>query len=247
MKGIIKTALASSALIASSLASASVVVNYNSNAAAGEAAFMAFLAGPTVVEDFDSLGSVHTDGGTDQNSWEGHAASYSTNVGTFSLVTAGQGGSNLHNDHLMIESRATGEYGRQVLADSDQDFWLDSNDAKVVTWDFDNPATTGMNAFGFFMADASDIGATLTLLFDDGTYSDAYAISPYLASGNMGYVSVMSSMSIMGATLTFNNSTGNDGWGIDDVTVGRLPEPGTFLLLGLGLLGLGAARRRTKS
>ncbi|UTA47358.1 PEP-CTERM sorting domain-containing protein [Simiduia sp. 21SJ11W-1] len=247
MKGLIKTALASGALIASSLASASVVVNYNSNAAAGEAAFMAFLAGPTVVEDFNSLGTAPTYGTTDQNSWEDHAASYSTNVGTFALITAGQAGSNLHNNHLMIESSRTGEYGREALASDAQDLWLDSNDARQVTWTFDNPATAGMNAFGFFMADASDVGATLTLMFDDGTYSDSYVISPYLASGNMGYVSVKSSMSIMGATLSFNNSNGNDGWGIDDVTVGRLPEPGTFLLLGLGLLGLGAARRRVKN
>ncbi|MBB3170095.1 PEP-CTERM sorting domain-containing protein [Simiduia aestuariiviva] len=247
MKGIIKSALIGGALFASSLASASVVVNYDSNAAAGEAAFMAFLAGPTVVEDFNSLGSAPSYGTTDQNSWEGHAASYSTNVGTFTLVTAGNAGANLHNDHLMIESSKTGEFGRESLASDDSDFWLDSNDAKVVTWDFDNITTAGMNAFGFFMADASDVGATLTLLFDDGTYSDSYVISPYLASGNMGYVSVKSSMNIMGATLTFNNSNGNDGWGIDDVTVGRLPEPGTVLLLGLGLLGLGAARRRVKA
>lgn len=244
MKGFIKSALVGGALIASSLASASVVVNYNSNAAAGEAAFMAFLAGPTVVENFDSLGGATVDNGTDQGSWENRAASFSTNVGTFSLITAGNGGANLHNNELMIESAETGEFGREALSNYTGDLWLDSNDARKVSWNFDNSATTGMNAFGFFMADASDVGATLTLLFDDGTYSDSFTISPYLASGNMGYVSVMSSMTIQGATLSFNNSNGNDGWGIDDITVGRLPEPGTFLLLGLGLLGLGAARRR---
>jgi hypothetical protein len=36
----------------------------------------------------------------------------------------------------------------------------------------------------------------------------------------------------------------NDGYGIDDVTVGRVPEPGTLALLGLGLLGVGLMRRR---
>lgn len=244
MKGLLKSALVGGALIASSLASASVVVNYNSNAAAGEAAFMAFLAGPTVVENFDSLGGATVDNGTDQGSWENRASSFSTNVGTFSLITAGNGGANLHNNELMIESAETGEFGREALSTYTGDLWLDSNDARKVSWVFDNSATTGMNAFGFYMADASDVGATLTLLFDDGTYSDSFTISPYLASGNMGYVSVMSTMTIQGATLSFNNSNGNDGWGIDDITVGRLPEPGTFLLLGLGLLGLGAARRR---
>ncbi len=251
MKGIIKSALIGGALFASSLASASVVVNYDSNAAAGEAAFMAFLAGPTVVEDFDSLGGAAVISGSGlahhQTSWENKASTFNTNVGQFTLTEAGQSTGNPHNDELMIESKNTGEHGRQSLSTYNGDLWLDSNDAKKVEWLFNNPATAGMNAFGFYIADASDVGATLTLLFDDGSYSDSYVISPYTANGNLGYVSVKSSMNILGATLTFNNSTGGDGWGIDDVTVGRLPEPGTVLLLGLGLLGLGAARRRVKA
>lgn len=247
MNAITRHLLSACLILAPVYASAGVVVNYNPDASAGEAAFLAFLNGPTVVENFDSLGGATVDDNTFQGSWESHAASYSTNAGTFTLVTAGQGGSNKHNNHLMIESAETGEYGREVLSDYKGDLWLDSNDARKVTWTFDNPLTAGMNAFGFFLADAADISAKLTLIFNDGNYSDTYTINPYTQSGSMGYVSVISSMSIAGATLTFDNSTGNDGWGIDDITIGTVNEPGSALLLMLGLLSLGLARRRVKA
>lgn len=246
MKRIINSLLICSSLTLGNIAQASVIVNYNPDATAGETAFLAMLSGPTVVENFDGLGGARVDNGTDQNSWESHANAYVTNVGTFTLDTAGQGGSNLHNTHLMIESQATGEYGRQVLATDRNDFWLDSNDARKVTWTLSN-ALAGMNAFGFFLADAADIGARLTLWFDDGSFDSSYTINPYTQSGSMGYVSVISSMSIVGASLTFDNSTGNDGWGIDDITVGTVSEPGSILLLSLGLLGLGLARRRAQT
>ncbi|MDN3638513.1 PEP-CTERM sorting domain-containing protein [Simiduia curdlanivorans] len=239
------TLISCALLVIPALTNASVIVNYNADAVAGQAAFISSLSGPVVVENFDGLADASAaNGGSHQNSWESHAASYATNVGTFSLVTAGQGGSNLYNNHIMIESAATGEYGRETLSTYDRDLWLDSNDAREISWAFDNPQTNGMNAFGFLIADAADVGATLKLLFEDNSQSDSFTISPYLQSGNLGYVSVSSSMNIIGATLSFINSKGNDGWGIDDIVVGRLPEPGSILLLALGLLSLGIARKQ---
>lgn len=244
MKSIAKILLTGCILSLSNLAQSAVIVNYNPDAAAGQAAFLASLSGPTVVENFDSYGGATIDNGSYQGSWESHAATYASNVGTFQLISAGQAGSNLHNSHLMMESAETGEYGREVLSDYQGDLWLDSNDARKVAWTLDSPALTGMNAFGFFLADAADVSARLTLWFDDGDTVSSYTINPYTQSGSMGYLSVMSSMSIAGASFVFDNSTGNDGWGIDDITVGYLPEPGSLLLLGLGLLSLAVARRR---
>ncbi len=242
MKTFLKTLLAGSVLAAAGAASAATINVSVSDSATAEADFMALLNGPTVVEDFDDLGGAYVNGGTDQSAWENKAVSFGTDVGTFTLVTPGNGGLNVNNNELMIESNRTGEFGREVL--DDNDFWLDSNDAREVVWTLGAPLTGSFNAFGFYLADASDISANLTLTFSDGTSTGMDLITYPESNGSLKYVSVTSDMSIVNGTLTFSNSTGNDGWGINNVTVGNLPEPGTLLLMGLGLLGLGAARRR---
>ncbi len=261
MKTFAKSLLAGGMLLtagAVNAATISIGISYDPNA---ESNFQSLLKTPYVTEDFNNLGVQGTGsqyyGGVGQAqqqlSWEDSNPVFTTNVGTFTMVEAGQ--TYTHDDldandgeNLKIESAATGEFSREPLgSDGEDDFWLDSNDAKKVTWEFNagDVVGTSYDAFGFYVADPSDVAAQLTLHFSDGTYSDALTIPFEQANGSVGYVTVKSDMSIVGGTLTFDNSASNDGWGIDDVTVGKLPEPGTLLLMGLGLLGLGAARRRT--
>lgn len=240
MKTFVKTLFAASFLVAAT--AQAVTLKVNDDAAAGLAEFNGFLGTTVASEDFNGLGATQVIGSGDHSSWENKAASFDTDVGVFTLDSFGNGGLNVYREELMIESEATGEYGRQSLPKAAGDFWLDSNDARQVTWDFTKPAGGHFNTLGFELADASDVSADLTLLFSDGT---SETITFPEANGNLKFVSIYSKTNILGGSLIFDNSSGNDGWGIDNVTLGTLPEPGTLLLMGLGLLGLGAARRRT--
>lgn len=255
MDRLLKSLISFSAFSVALTSQASTVsITFNSNAVAAEAAFVASLNGPSVMENFDSLGGAYVNGGIEQKSWESKSTTYNTNVGTFTLITPGQTtDNNVFNDELMIESTRTGEYGRQSLATGADDLWLDSNDAEKVEWDLGAPLTGSFNALGFYLADADDVGGYLTITFADDTTTTLNLFSEgKLANSNLAYVSIVSDQNIVNAKITFdvfsmsnpNKPFSSDGWGIDDITIGHVAEPTPLLLMGVGLFVLGISRRK---
>lgn len=247
MKFLAKTCLVGGFTAAFATHAAAINITVHEDAATARANYESRVEDQSITEDFNDLAGTRVDGDGPHESWEGASNSYDTDVGTYTLTSPGQPASGNENiDNLMIESTATGEFGRSVLADDD--LWLDSNDAQQVVWDLDGALTgTGpFDSFGFQLADAADVSADLTLDFAGGEGATSTTIPFNQSNGNLRYVTLYSDRNIVGGQLTFNNSTLNDGWGIDNVTVGKLPEPGSLLLMGLGLLGLGAARRRAQ-
>jgi hypothetical protein len=107
------------------------------------------------------------------------------------------------------------------------------------------------NAFGFYATDIGDGGGRLGLAFDDAALDvPSSALTPSGSVLFFGYINP----DVAFTKVTFTNaSQGVDGFGFDDLTVGRhenilapVPEPDSWALLILGFAGLGAALRRRR-
>ncbi len=201
-----------------------------------ETAFIASLGGGHVTETFETFAA-----GTQGNPL------ISTLVGGFYMDLAGSGG-------LCTGKLGGCAAGVAVLDASNSPFtgrfdttdtvvsknWLDSFDAQKFTY----KPLAGVNSVGFFITDPNDAGGRFDIKTSDGvnTFSFNNIFGGGLSSGQVFYLTFTSTSAISDITI-FSNSK-NDGFGIDDVTVGKVPEPGTIALLGLGLLAAGAIRRR---
>lgn len=108
-------------------------------------------------------------------------------------------------------------------------------------------------AFGFYGTDIGDFGSQLSLAFyRNGALIDTWALPYGTPPGSARESSLLYAGYINTALfdeILFLGSSSDDVFGFDDMTVGSIqqvvvPEPATFTLLGLGLAGLAAVRRR---
>lgn len=207
-------------------------------ARSAETAFLASLApGSATTEDFESTapGKVGT--------------GFSTGAGLFELLAEGTTGAcqttGFGCDELAVLdndfNRGSGPgYNGRYNTTSGGDNWLDSNDARA----FSFSPIGGRTAVGFFITDANDAGGRydITLTNADRSETRTNLFGGGLGNGRVYYLSFRSDQAITSIRIDTNNR--NDGFGIDDLTVARVPEPGSLALLGIALAGIGAAARR---
>jgi hypothetical protein len=182
-----------------------------------------------------------------------------TEPAPLTLTFPGAGTATLNGDGLVLDLDTllgsttltlTGEYPI-----SGSNYWSSS--------DFSITFGTPVAAFGFFGTDIGDVGGQLSITLDGAI--DFVLDVPHTITGNTGgnvlYFGVIDTDNPF-TSITFASSTGADSFGFDDMTIGSLaqvvtrppqppapeiPEPSTWLLVGTGLVGFAAYRRRRKS
>lgn len=207
-----------------------------SAAAQAESDFRATLSGGYLTETFDD-NSFYTPGD------QAITITSQGGVGSFISKVPGEGGLCGSGSYdcaaglAVLDSGTTPFSGRYSVSGNN---WLDSMDAREMSI---VPAA-GYNAMGFYMTDPNDAGGRFSIGGVDFDFNDIFETS--LGSGKLFYISIFDAAGL-GSFSIFSNDPG-DGYGLDNITVGSVAvsEPGTLALLGLGVVGLILARKRSK-
>jgi hypothetical protein len=172
-----------------------------------------------------------------------------TPVGRFtSLGGTGRGGSvvnggtalEIRSDSPMRWSRySTGAGGTK---------WLDSNDTRGMRWDVSGPSE--FDAVGFLLTDVADVGGVFSVGVNDTLFENVIGANGRERDGAIHLVSIVLPEMTDELTLKLQNDTLDDGFGIDEATVGDVapvpvPPAAALILTGFGALAL-VRRRRSR-
>jgi len=172
-----------------------------------------------------------------------------TDVGTFyANGSIGLGDTSYNADPSNTDStdpyfsiRSTSWYGRGNQT-TNGSYWLDSGDITQLDLNVDTGNIPYRSLF-FTLQDPSDVNATTTV---QGSAGETVSIQFNNETNNEVFlVGIFWDPDETLSSISWQVSTQNDGYGLDNFASAPVPEPTTMLLVGAGMLGLaGFGRKR---